>query len=208
MTWVSSTGRSQSSRHPSRSRRGHSHELLRAGATVIGCSRSELDGVPAREPDRVDGSLTRWFATKAISAPSAPYLEDGRRLRAHATSWSTTPAAPCPRPAPRTSPNWSSGSRALPAPTTTSSGRCCLLVAVADEPDPPRRGSPSAYRQMLGQDGVGWIVNISSGTGHPAGSPTGFLYGAAKAGLNHLTRSLAGVGPRCWREQPGARSRR
>ena len=35
------------------------------------------------------------------------------------------------------------------------------------------------------------IINISSGTGHPAGSPTLVSYGAAKAGLNHLTRSLA-----------------
>jgi NAD(P)-dependent dehydrogenase (short-subunit alcohol dehydrogenase family) len=39
--------------------------------------------------------------------------------------------------------------------------------------------------------GVGSIVNISSGAGHPAGSPTLVSYGAAKSGLNHLTRSLA-----------------
>ncbi len=48
-----------------------------------------------------------------------------------------------------------------------------------------------AYRQMREQDGVGSIVNISSGAGHPAGSPTLVSYGAAKSGLNHLTRSLA-----------------
>jgi NAD(P)-dependent dehydrogenase (short-subunit alcohol dehydrogenase family) len=47
------------------------------------------------------------------------------------------------------------------------------------------------YRQMRDQDGTGSIVNISSGAGHPAGSPTLVSYGAAKAGLNHLTRSLA-----------------
>ena len=47
------------------------------------------------------------------------------------------------------------------------------------------------YRQMRRQDGVGSIINISSGAGHPAGSPTLVSYGAAKAGLNHLTRSLA-----------------
>jgi short-subunit dehydrogenase len=39
--------------------------------------------------------------------------------------------------------------------------------------------------------GGGSIVNISSGAGHPAGSPTLVSYGAAKSGLNHLTRSLA-----------------
>ena len=46
-------------------------------------------------------------------------------------------------------------------------------------------------RQMLGQDGTGSIVNISSGAGHPAGSPTLVSYGAAKCGLDHLTKSLA-----------------
>ena len=47
------------------------------------------------------------------------------------------------------------------------------------------------YRQMRDQEGTGSIVNISSGAGHPAGSPTLVSYGAAKAGLNHMTRSLA-----------------
>jgi NAD(P)-dependent dehydrogenase (short-subunit alcohol dehydrogenase family) len=44
---------------------------------------------------------------------------------------------------------------------------------------------------MCEQDGTGSIVNISSGAGHPAGSPTLVSYGAAKSGLNHMTRSLA-----------------
>ena len=44
---------------------------------------------------------------------------------------------------------------------------------------------------MLAQDGVGSIVNVSSGASHSAGSPTLVSYGAAKAGLNHLTKSLA-----------------
>jgi NAD(P)-dependent dehydrogenase (short-subunit alcohol dehydrogenase family) len=48
-----------------------------------------------------------------------------------------------------------------------------------------------AYRQMRAQEGMGCIINISSGAGHPAGSPTLVSYGAAKSGLNHLTRSLA-----------------
>ena len=47
------------------------------------------------------------------------------------------------------------------------------------------------FRQMKLQDGTGSIINISSGAGHPAGSPTLVSYGAAKSGLNHLTRSLA-----------------
>jgi NAD(P)-dependent dehydrogenase (short-subunit alcohol dehydrogenase family) len=47
------------------------------------------------------------------------------------------------------------------------------------------------FRQMKTQEGTGSIINISSGAGHPAGSPSLVSYGAAKSGLNHLTRSLA-----------------
>lgn len=48
-----------------------------------------------------------------------------------------------------------------------------------------------AYRQMASQESGGSIVNISSGASHPAGSPHLVSYGAAKSGLNHLTKSLA-----------------
>ncbi len=48
-----------------------------------------------------------------------------------------------------------------------------------------------ACQEMKKQDTTGSIVNISSGASHPAGSPTLVSYGAAKAGLNHMTRSLA-----------------
>jgi NAD(P)-dependent dehydrogenase (short-subunit alcohol dehydrogenase family) len=44
---------------------------------------------------------------------------------------------------------------------------------------------------MATQSGTGSIINISSGASHPAGAPTLVSYGAAKAGLNHMTRSLA-----------------
>ncbi len=33
---------------------GIAHELLRAGATVVGCSRSQLDAIPGIEPDWAD----------------------------------------------------------------------------------------------------------------------------------------------------------
>src|SRR5260221_7090233 len=33
---------------------GIAHELLRAGATVVGCSRSPLDAIPGIEPDWAD----------------------------------------------------------------------------------------------------------------------------------------------------------
>jgi NAD(P)-dependent dehydrogenase (short-subunit alcohol dehydrogenase family) len=48
-----------------------------------------------------------------------------------------------------------------------------------------------AYAEFRRQATGGSIINISSGASHPAGSPHLVSYGAAKAGLNHLTRSLA-----------------
>jgi NAD(P)-dependent dehydrogenase (short-subunit alcohol dehydrogenase family) len=48
-----------------------------------------------------------------------------------------------------------------------------------------------AYHQMKEQDTGGSIVNISSQASSIGGSPTLVSYGAAKAGLNHLTKSLA-----------------
>ncbi len=48
-----------------------------------------------------------------------------------------------------------------------------------------------AHRQMISQESGGSIVNISSQASGQGGSPTLVSYGAAKAGLNHLTKSLA-----------------
>ena len=65
-------------------------------------------------------------------------------------------------------------------------------VRHADEPDQPavvRHPGLSPDAQARTEPVA--IINISSGAGHPAGSPTLVSYGAAKTGLNHLTRSLA-----------------
>jgi len=49
-----------------------------------------------------------------------------------------------------------------------------------------------AYQVMSKQDGGGCIINISSQASMPVGSGGSLVpYGAAKAGLNHMTRSLA-----------------
>jgi NAD(P)-dependent dehydrogenase (short-subunit alcohol dehydrogenase family) len=51
----------------------------------------------------------------------------------------------------------------------------------------------AAYRVMREQDSGGCVINISSQASMPARGSGGSLvpYGAAKAGLNHMTRSLA-----------------
>lgn len=48
-----------------------------------------------------------------------------------------------------------------------------------------------AYREMATQETGGAIVNISSSASSPAGSPHLVSYGAAKSGLNQMTKSLA-----------------
>ena len=48
-----------------------------------------------------------------------------------------------------------------------------------------------AHREMASQETGGSIVNISSQASAITGSPTLVSYGAAKAGLDHLTKSLA-----------------
>ncbi len=52
--------------------------------------------------------------------------------------------------------------------------------------------SIAAYRHMKEQEAGGSIINISSVASSSSGAPPGLVsYGAAKAGLNQLTRSLA-----------------
>lgn len=52
--------------------------------------------------------------------------------------------------------------------------------------------STVVYRLMKEQEGGGSIINISSSASSSSGAPPGLVtYGAAKAGLNQLTRSLA-----------------
>jgi hypothetical protein len=92
---------------------------------------------------------------------------------------------------PRTSPSWSRRSRAPRGADDFE--RTVLFHAFAIQMNliSPLWFAIRVFRQMKLQEGTGSIINISSGAGHPAGSPTLVSYGAAKAGLNHMTRSLA-----------------
>jgi NAD(P)-dependent dehydrogenase (short-subunit alcohol dehydrogenase family) len=172
---------------------GIAHELLRAGATVIGCSRSRLDSLPgtADEPDwarrsaqmicdqgdyhAIDALVTEVAAThgridilvnNAGGTVPAPHVEDVPALVARIQG------------APRSDDDFE---------------RTVLFHSFAVQMNliSPLWFAIRVYRQMATQDGSGSIINISSGAGHPAGSPTLVSYGAAKAGLNHMTRSLA-----------------
>jgi NAD(P)-dependent dehydrogenase (short-subunit alcohol dehydrogenase family) len=170
---------------------GIAHELLRAGATVIGCSRSKLDGLPGVEPEwaprsaqlvcdqgdyrSIDAFVSQVAAThgcidilvnNAGGTVPTPHVEDVPALVQRIQG------------APRSDDDYE---------------RTVLFHSFAIQMNliSPLWFAIRVYRQMRDQEGTGSIINISSGTGHPAGSPTLVSYGAAKAGLNHLTRSLA-----------------
>nr|WP_221218543.1 MULTISPECIES: SDR family oxidoreductase [unclassified Mycolicibacterium] len=171
---------------------GIAHELLRAGATVIGCSRGPLDAIPGvDDPEWLARSSQRVCDQgdhRAIDAFVDAVVADYGRIDILVNNAGGTVPAPHVEDIPELV------SRIQGAPAADDDyERTVLFHAFAIQMNliSPMWFAIRAYRQMREQDGVGSIVNISSGAGHPAGSPTLVSYGAAKSGLNHLTRSLA-----------------
>jgi NAD(P)-dependent dehydrogenase (short-subunit alcohol dehydrogenase family) len=172
---------------------GIAHELLRAGATVIGCSRGRLDAIPgaADNPGWLARSSQRVCDQgdyRAIDAFVAGVVADYGRIDILVNNAGGTVPAPHVEDIPELV------SRIQGAPSADDDyERTVLFHAFAVQMNliSPMWFAIRVFRQMRGQDGTGSIVNISSGAGHPAGSPTLVSYGAAKSGLNHLTRSLA-----------------
>jgi NAD(P)-dependent dehydrogenase (short-subunit alcohol dehydrogenase family) len=172
---------------------GIAHELLRAGAVVIGCSRSQLDAIPGvdAEPgwaERSDQMVCDQGDYHAIDAMVGEVVERHGRLDILVNNAGGTVPAPHAEDIPTLV------SRIQGAPRSDDDfERTVLFHAFAIQMNliSPLWFAIRAYRQMRNQDGTGCIINVSSGAGHPAGSPTLVSYGAAKSGLNHLTRSLA-----------------
>jgi NAD(P)-dependent dehydrogenase (short-subunit alcohol dehydrogenase family) len=170
---------------------GIAHELLRAGATVIGCFRSRLDGLPRIEPEWSSRSAQMtcdqgdYHAIDAfVSEVAATY----GRIDILVNNAGGTVPAPHVEDVPALV------SRIQGAPRSDDAyERTALFHSFAIQMNliSPLWFAIRVYRQMREQDGTGSIINISSGAGHPAGSPTLVSYGAAKAGLNQMTRSLA-----------------
>lgn len=172
---------------------GIAHELLRAGATVVGCSRSQLDGLPGTEahPD--------WARRSAqMVCDQADYRAIDELVQWVADTYGrldiliNNAGGTVPSPSVDAVPPLVSRIQGAPA-SDDDYERSVLFHAFAVQMNliSPLWFAIRAYRQMKTQDGVGCIINISSGAGHPAGSPTLVSYGAAKAGLNQMTRSLA-----------------
>lgn len=172
---------------------GIAHELLRAGAFVIGCARSPLDAIPGIDAEtgwaaRSDQMVCDQGDYHAIDAMVTKVVERHGRLDILVNNAGGTVPAPHAEDIPALV------SRIQGAPRSDDDfERTVLFHAFAVQMNliSPLWFAIRAYRQMRNQDGTGCIINVSSGAGHPAGSPTLVSYGAAKSGLNHLTRSLA-----------------
>lgn len=172
---------------------GIAHELLRAGATVIGCSRRPLEAMPGVEQNadwlgRSSQRVCDHGDYRAIDDFVSGVVADYGRIDILVNNAGGTVPTPHVEDVPELV------ARMQGAPTGADDFERTVLFhsfAVQMNLISPMWFAIRVFRQMREQDGVGSIVNISSGAGHPAGSPTLVSYGAAKAGLNHLTRSLA-----------------
>ncbi len=172
---------------------GIARRLLEEGATVAGCSRRQLDTLPAA--DGIPGAVKRsvqWVCDQSdwaqIDAFVSRVVDHFGQLDILVNNAGGTMPVPRAEAVPELIAKISG------TPTSdTPFGRTALFHAFAVQNNliSPLWFALRAYQAMAAQDQTGSIVNISSGASHPAGSPTLVSYGAAKAGLNHLTRSLA-----------------
>jgi NAD(P)-dependent dehydrogenase (short-subunit alcohol dehydrogenase family) len=172
---------------------GIAAELLRAGASVVGCSRGPLPGLPGAEGLDDDGARSRqWVCDqgdiRAIDAFVERVVDEFGRIDILVNNAGGTVPSPAVEAVPELVQKIQGSPRA-----DDEFARTALFHAFAVQMNliSPLWFAIRVYRQMATQDGLGSIINISSGAGHPAGSPSLVSYGAAKSGLNHLTRSLA-----------------
>jgi len=153
---------------------GIAHELLRAGATVIGCSRSPLDNIPGVEPDcagRASQKVCDQGDCRSIDSFVTEVVATHGRIDILVNNAGGTVPAPHAEAIPELV------QRIQGAPESDDDyERTALFHAYAVQMNlvSPLWFAIRAYRQMRTQESVGCIINISSG-----------------AGLNHLTRSLA-----------------
>lgn len=172
---------------------GIAHELLRQDATVIGCSRSALDAMPgtADNPEWVARSA-QWVCDQGDYAAIDAFVQRVADTYGRIDILVNNAGGTVPSPHVHDVPELVQKIQGAPR-SDDDFARTALFHSFAIQMNliSPMWFAIRVFRQMQTQDGTGSIVNISSGAGHPAGSPTLVSYGAAKSGLNHLTRSLA-----------------
>ena len=172
---------------------GISRSLLEAGAIVVGCSRRELPALPAAQGiDDEQRRSAQWVCNQEDIGQIDAFVErvvaTWGRLDILVNNAGGTVPVPLAEDVPRLA------TKIQGAPRSEDDFERTALYhahAIQNNLTSPLWFAVRAARQMLQQPAGSSIIHISSGAGHPAGSPTLVSYGAAKAGLNHLTRSLA-----------------
>ncbi|MBT4520093.1 MAG: SDR family oxidoreductase [Halieaceae bacterium] len=172
---------------------GIAHELLKAGATVIGCSRSPLDAMPGAAD--IPGGAERseqWVCDqedwRQIQALIQRVVDTYGRIDILVNNAGGTIPAPHPE--------------AIDPLVYTFQGlgkvedeieRTVLFhsFAVRNNLLNPMIFSLLAAREMKNNDSWSSIINISSGASNEGGSPSLMSYGAAKSGLNQMTSTMA-----------------
>lgn len=152
---------------------GIARAFLEAGAVVVTCARSHFDKPPAA---RTDDELARCLHISAdvrdetqIEAVVDSAVSEFGRLDVLVNNAGGQP----------------------PADTATVSPR--FIKSIIDiNLTGPMIFAQKAYQAIGKTSGSGCIINISSQASMPGGGGGSLApYGAAKAGLNHMTRSLA-----------------
>jgi NAD(P)-dependent dehydrogenase (short-subunit alcohol dehydrogenase family) len=172
---------------------GISRQLLVGGATVVGCSRRPMDALPAAAD--VDGASARsaqWVCDQGDVQAIDAFVQRVADTYGRVDILVNNAGGTVPSPSVDDVPELLQKIQGSPA-SDDAFERSAFFHAFAVQMNliSPLWFAIRVYQQMKQQDGVGSIINISSGAGHPAGSPTLVSYGAAKSGLNHMTRSLA-----------------
>ena len=172
---------------------GIAHQLLVAGATVVGCSRGALPGIPgASDIPGAEARSAQWVCDQGDIASVDGFVEQVVDTYGRIDILVNNAGGTVPAPHVEDVPELVQKFQGAPR-SADDFERTALFHAFAVQMNliSPLWFAIRVFRQMKLQDGTGSIINISSGAGHPAGSPTLVSYGAAKSGLNHLTRSLA-----------------
>jgi NAD(P)-dependent dehydrogenase (short-subunit alcohol dehydrogenase family) len=172
---------------------GIARRLLEEGATVVGCSRRELPALPAAAGIDDDGKRSaQWVCDQTDVAQIDAFVQRAVDRFGRIDILVNNAGGTVPTPLVEDVPALIAKIQGAPAhPDDFTRTALYHAYAIQNNLTSPLWFAVRVARQMLGQDGTGSIVNISSGAGHPAGSPTLVSYGAAKCGLDHLTKSLA-----------------
>jgi NAD(P)-dependent dehydrogenase (short-subunit alcohol dehydrogenase family) len=172
---------------------GIARQLLLEGATVVGCSRKPMTSLPsAVDVPGAEERSAQWVCDQGDFVAIDQFVERVVRTFGRIDILVNNAGGTVPTPDVEDVPELVQRIQG----TTRSDddfARTALFHAFAVQMNliSPLWFAIRVFRQMKIQEGTGSIINISSGAGHPAGSPSLVSYGAAKSGLNHLTRSLA-----------------